>query len=93
MTTLRLFLALVVFSLLELLHVADAGAPRPKAAWRKTNWDQVEKELETGDLPELLVSEDKIAMDDYDKRRSQGLKLPEDDVPLKCVGGFCGVGC
>lgn len=82
--TLRVFLALLVCS----LYVTDAGAPRPKAAWRKTNWDQVEKELETGDLPELLVSEDKIAMDDYDKRRSQGLKLPEDDVPLKCVGVF-----
>ena len=36
-------------------------------------------------MPDLLVSEDKIAMDDYDRRRSEGLKLPEDDVALKCV--------
>jgi hypothetical protein len=52
-------------------------------AWRKTNWDDAEKKLEEGDLPDLLVSEDKIAMDDYDRRRGEGLKLPEDDVALK----------
>ena len=36
-------------------------------------------------MPDLLVTEDKIAMDDYDRRRGEGLKLPEDDVALKCV--------
>ncbi len=57
--------------------------PRAGRAWRKTNWDDAEKKLEEGDLPDLLVTEDKIAMDDYDRRRSEGLKLPEDDVALK----------
>lgn len=59
-------------------HAASWGR-----AWRKTNWDDAEKKLEEGDLPDLLVSEDKIAMDDYDRRRGEGLKLPEDDVALK----------
>jgi len=67
----------------DILRLAEAGAPRPKSEWRKTNWDSVEKQLETGDLPDLLVSEDKIAMDDYDKRRSEGLKLPDENVALK----------
>ena len=31
------------------------------------------------------MSEDKIAMDDYDRRRGEGLKLPEEDVALKFV--------
>jgi len=48
-------------------------------------WDKVEKKLEDGDDPELLVSEDKIAMDDYDRRRGQGLQPPEEEVALKCV--------
>lgn len=67
----------------DILRLTEAGAPRPKSEWRKTNWDNVEKQLENGDLDELLVSEDKIAMDDYDKRRSEGLKLPEENVALK----------
>ncbi len=49
------------------------------------DWDKVEKKLEDGDLPELLVSEDKIAMDEYDRRRGQGLQPPEEEVALKCV--------
>ena len=48
-------------------------------------WDKVEKKLEDGDDPELLVSEDKIAMDDYDRRRGQGLQPPEEEVALKCA--------
>ena len=65
-------------------HARHAAPRRPFfRAWRKTNWDDAEKKLEEGDLPDLLVSEDKIAMDDYDRRRGEGLKLPEDDVALK----------
>ena len=78
--------ALALFCMLA-VAVVFAGAPRPKTAWRmgQDDWDKVEKKLEEGDDPELLVSEDKIAMDDYDRRRGQGLQPPEEEVALKCV--------
>jgi hypothetical protein len=79
----RLLRVAFVFCVLAGLHLGEGAAPKPKAAWRATNWDDAEKKLETGDLPDLLVSEDKIAMDDYDRRRGEGLKLPEEDVALK----------
>ena len=74
--------------LLALLSAtALAAAPRPKSQWRMgtEEWEKVEKKLEEGDEPELLVSEDKIAMDEYDRRRGEGLQPPEEDVALKCV--------
>lgn len=55
----------------------------PNARWKGFDWSKAEKALEEGDDPELLVSEDKIAIAEYDRRRSLGLRKPEDEVQLK----------
>ena len=55
----------------------------PNARWKGFDWSKAEKALEEGDDPELLVTEDKIAIAEYDRRRSMGLRKPEDDVQLK----------
>ena len=56
-----------------------------KKDWRKVDLDAAGKQLEEGDDPELLIDEDKLSMDEYDRRRKGGMKKPEDDVALKCV--------
>ena len=53
--------------------------------WRKVDLDAAGKQLEEGDDPELLIDEDKLSMEEYDRRRKGGMKKPEDDVALKCV--------
>lgn len=70
------FVALAV-----LCVVAHAGLPN--ARWKGVDWVKAEKDLEQGDEAELLVTEDKIAIAEYDRRRSLGLRKPEDDVQLK----------
>lgn len=73
--------ALLLLALVAGLHVATAVIG--KRDWRKMDWDKWEKDLEAGDEEELLETEDKIAMKEYDRRRGMGLQMPEDDVQLK----------
>ena len=56
-----------------------------KKDWSKIDWEKAGKDLEDGDESDLLVDDDKLAMDDYDKRRSKGMQKPDDNIALKCV--------
>lgn len=71
--------------LLLLLSTASVLALIGKKDWSKVDWEQAGKALENGDDSDLLVEDDKLAMDDYDRRRSKGMQKPDDDIALKCV--------
>jgi hypothetical protein len=69
--------------IISLLLTHGALALIGKKDWNKVDWDKAEKTLEDGDEADLLIDDDKLAMADYDKRRSKGIQKPEDDTPLK----------
>ncbi len=70
------FLLLLLSTVLALIGKKD---------WSKVDWEQAGKALENGDDSDLLIEDDKLAMDDYDRRRSKGMQKPDDDIALKCV--------
>lgn len=70
---------------LMLAVFATAHAVIGRRDWRKVDLDAAGKQLEDGDDPELLIDEDKLSMEEYDRRRKGGMRKPEDDVALKCV--------
>jgi hypothetical protein len=51
--------------------------------WDKMDWDKAEKQLEDGDEPEELESDDKAHMKEMERRRGMGMVPPPATVGLK----------
>ncbi len=66
------------------LFASPAEAFIGKKDWSKVNFDKAEKELEADDDPELLVSDEAAVAQEYERRKSQPLRPPE-DAGMKCV--------
>lgn len=73
----RLFLLAAVLAV-SAISVHALG----KKKWDNVDWDKAEKDLEQGDDPELLETEDAAMAREFERRRNQGLQKPE-DVKLK----------
>ncbi len=70
MLKMRVSVAVVTVLLLVISSASVRAAP-PSKKWQRTiDWDAIEHELEDGDDPELLVTEDELLIADMDRRRA-----------------------
>ena len=53
-----------------------AAPPRPASKWNSLNFDAVERELEEGDDPEMLQTEDARAFELMNRRKEAPLEAP-----------------
>jgi hypothetical protein len=69
-------MALLHFVLIIASLVSLSFGKKSSKQWQKTNWDGVERELERGDDPALLESEDQVKIADMERRRAAPLEQP-----------------
>jgi hypothetical protein len=58
--------------------LAPADALIGKKNWDKVDWTKAEKDLEDGDDPALLVSEDAALLKEFEDRKKVPLQPPSD---------------
>ena len=78
--------ALALSALVLSAAALAAGAVRVSTSrkdWDKMDWDKAEKQLEEGDEPEELESDDKAHMKEMERRRGLGMQPPPASVGLK----------
>ncbi len=73
----RLLALLGAAALLAALAV-PAEAVIGKKDWNKVDWTKAEEDLEADDDPELLINDEELTAKEFERRRNQPMRPPED---------------
>lgn len=76
--------ALLALCITALVGFSCAGKPKKASDWKNIDFDKLDKALEDGDDPELVLTEDAIDIELMNRRKQMPIEPPA-GVPLRYV--------